>query len=123
MATLSFLYDAQNDPIDQAIIIYFKAPHSFTTEDVVEFQCHGGFVVARMVLDMIIANGARVANPGEFSKRAFLNGRIDLSEAEAIAALIETKSVDAAKILARQLKGELKDFVLHVRDLLIDILG
>lgn len=123
MATLSFLYDAQNDPIDQAIIIYFKAPHSFTTEDVVEFQCHGGFVVARMVLDMIIANGARVANPGEFSKRAFLNGRIDLSEAEAIAALIETKSVDAAKILARQLKGELKDFVLHVRDLLIDILA
>lgn len=123
MATLSFLYDTHNDPIDQAIIIYFKAPHSFTAEDVVEFQCHGGFVVARMVLDMIIANGARVANPGEFSKRAFLNGRIDLSEAEAIAALIETKSVDAAKILTRQLKGELKDFVLHVRELLIEILA
>ncbi len=123
VATLSYLYDTHNDPIDQAIIVYFKAPHSFTAEDVVEFQCHGGSIVAVMVLEAIIAEGARLANPGEFSKRAFLNGRIDLSEAEAIAALIETKSVDAAKMLSRQLKGELRDFVLHVRELLIEILA
>lgn len=123
VATLSFLHDAHNDLIDQAIIVYFKAPHSFTAEDVVEFQCHGGSIVAVMVLEAIIAEGARLANPGEFSKRAFLNGRIDLSEAEAIAALIETKSVDAAKMLSRQLKGELRDFVLHVRELLIEILA
>lgn len=123
MATLCFLYNPQNEAIDQAIVIYFKAPHSFTAEDVVEFQCHGGTTVAQMVLESLLALGARLANPGEFSKRAFLNGRIDLSEAEAIAALIETKSVDAAKMLTRQLKGELRDFVLHVRNQLIEILA
>lgn len=123
VATLSFLHDALNDAIDQAIVIYFKAPHSFTAEDVVEFQCHGGSVVAGLVLETLVHYGARLANPGEFSKRAFLNGRIDLSEAEAIAALIETKSVDAAKMLTRQLKGELRDFVLYVRELLIEILA
>lgn len=122
-ATLCFLHDTMNDPIDQAIIIYFQAPHSFTSEDVVEFQCHGGVVVAQIILETLIAHGVRLANPGEFSKRAFLNGRIDLSEAEAIAALIETKSVDAAKMLTRQLKGELRDFVLHVRELLVEILA
>lgn len=123
VATLSFLYDPSNDLIDQAIVIYFKAPHSFTAEDVVEFQCHGGSIVANMVLHSLIQYGARLAYPGEFSKRAFLNGRIDLSEAEAIAALIETKSVEAAKMLTRQLKGELKNFVLHVRELLVEILA
>lgn len=122
-ATLCFLHDTMNDPIDQAIIIYFQAPHSFTSEDVVEFQCHGGVVVAQIILETLMAHGVRLANPGEFSKRAFLNGRIDLSEAEAIAALIETKSVDAAKMLTRQLKGELRDFVLHVRELLVEILA
>ena len=109
--------------MDQAIVIYFKAPHSFTAEDVVEFQCHGGSMVAGMVLETLLHYGVRLAQPGEFSKRAFLNGRIDLSEAEAIAALIETKSVDAAKMLTRQLKGELKEFVLYVRNLLIEILA
>ncbi|WP_041666335.1 tRNA uridine-5-carboxymethylaminomethyl(34) synthesis GTPase MnmE [Sulfurospirillum deleyianum] len=122
-ATLSFLYDQLHDVVDQAIVIYFKAPHSFTAEDVVEFQCHGGSMVASMVLETLLHYGVRLAQPGEFSKRAFLNGRIDLSEAEAIAALIETKSVDAAKMLTRQLKGELKEFVLHVRNLLIEILA
>jgi tRNA modification GTPase len=123
VATLSFLLDASNEPIDQAIVLYFKAPHSFTAEEVVEFQCHGGTIVAEMILSTLLGYGARLANPGEFSKRAFLNGRIDLSEAEAIAALIETKSIDAAKMLARQLKGELKLFVYQVRDLLVEILS
>lgn len=123
IATLCFLNDHLDEAIDQAIVIFFKAPHSFTAEDVVEFQCHGGSVVAQLVLEALIHHGARLANPGEFSKRAFLNGRIDLSEAEAIAALIETKSADAAKILTRQLKGELREFVLHVRELLIEILA
>ncbi len=117
------MYDQLHDVVDQAIVIYFKAPHSFTAEDVVEFQCHGGSMVASMVLETLLHYGVRLAQPGEFSKRAFLNGRIDLSEAEAIAALIETKSVDAAKMLTRQLKGELKEFVLHVRNLLIEILA
>lgn len=122
-ATLAPLYDLNKDMIDEAIVIYFQAPHSFTAEDVVEFQCHGGMVVADMILQAVLANGARLAQPGEFSKRAFLNGRIDLSEAEAIAKLIETKSIDAAKILTRQMKGEIKEFVAHVREELVEILA
>lgn len=76
-----------------------------------------------MILDAVIKNGARLAEPGEFSKRAFLNGKIDLTEAEAIAKIIETKSIDAAKILARQMRGELKEFVEKIRDDLVDVLA
>jgi len=122
-ATLSTLYDIQNTLIDESIIIYFKAPHSFTAEDVVEIQCHGGYIVAQSILKATIDAGARLANAGEFSKRAFFNGRIDLSEAEAIAQLIEAKSEDAAKILARQMKGSLKEYIENIRDEIIHILA
>ena len=118
-ATLTDLYDTQGELIDEAIVIYFKAPHSFTTEDVVEFQCHGGTVIAEKILHTLLRFGARLAEPGEFTKRAFLGGRIDLTEAEAIAKLIEAKSEDAAKILARQMKGELKEFVDDAREKLL----
>ncbi|MDX1807909.1 MAG: tRNA uridine-5-carboxymethylaminomethyl(34) synthesis GTPase MnmE [Sulfurospirillaceae bacterium] len=117
------LYDDSGSVIDESIVIYFKGPNSFTAEDIVEFQCHGGIVVADMILDAVIKNGARLAEPGEFSKRAFLNGKIDLTEAEAIAKIIETKSIDAAKILARQMRGELKEFVEKIRDDLVDVLA
>jgi len=122
-ATLSLLYDKNKEIIDQSIIIYFKSPFSFTGEDIIEFQCHGGIIVARKILDTVIEYGARLANPGEFSKRAFLNGKIDLTEAEAIAKLIEAKSEDAAKILAKQLKGELKEYIEDIRESLIKILA
>ena len=122
-ATLSNVYDLQGTLIDESIILYFQAPFSFTAEDVVEIQCHGGFIVAQSILKTLLACGARLANPGEFSKRAFFNGRIDLSEAEAIAQLIEAKSEDAAKILARQMKGELKEFIEKIRDEIIHILA
>jgi len=118
-AHLTSLYNSQNDLIDQAIMIYFAAPHSFTGEEIVEFQCHGGMIVAQEILDTVLSYGVRLAEPGEFSKRAFLNGKIDLSEAEAISKLIEAKSVDAAKILAKQMKGELKDFVDESREALL----
>jgi len=110
-AHLTSLYNKEDDLIDHAIMIYFKNPHSFTGEDIVEFQCHGGMIVASEILETLVAHGARLALPGEFSKRAFLNGKIDLTKAEAIAKLIEAKSVDAAKILAKQLKGDLKEFI------------
>jgi len=122
-AILTSLYNKEKILIDQALILYFAAPKSFTGEDVVEFQCHGGMVVAQEVLDTATAYGARLAQPGEFSKRAFLNGKIDLTKAEATAKLIEAKSVDAAKILARQLKGELKNFVDESRDALLRALA
>ncbi|BBG65661.1 GTPase and tRNA-U34 5-formylation enzyme TrmE [Hydrogenimonas sp.] len=118
-ATLTDLFDTEGEIIDEAIVIYFKAPRSFTTEDVVEFQCHGGSIVAEKILDTVLAYGARLAEPGEFTKRAFIGGRIDLTEAEAIAKLIEAKSEDAARILARQMKGELKDFVDDARERLL----
>jgi tRNA modification GTPase len=122
-ATLCDVYNTQEELIDESIVIYFQAPHSFTAEDVVEIQCHGGFVVAQSILQATLDAGARVANAGEFSKRAFFNGRIDLSEAEAISGLIEAKSEDAAKILAQQMKGSLKEFIEEVRDEMIHILA
>jgi len=118
-AHLTSLYNQHDDLIDQAIMIYFASPNSFTGEDIVEFQCHGGMIVAQEILDTILALGVRLAEPGEFSKRAFLNGKIDLTEAEAISKLIEAKSVDAAKILAKQMKGELKHFVEESREALL----
>ncbi len=122
-ATLTPLYNLSDELIDEAIVLYFKGPNSFTAEDIVEFQCHGGKIVAEQVLNAVVSAGARLAEPGEFSKRAFLNGRIDLTEAEAIAQLIEAKSEDAAKILAKQMKGELKGYVEGVRDELLHILA
>jgi len=122
-ATLCNIYDSQDALIDESIVIYFKGPHSFTAEDVVEIQCHGGYIVAQSILQATLHAGARLAEPGEFSKRAFFNGRIDLSEAEAIAQLIEAKSEDAAKILAAQMKGSLKEFIEQVRDDIIHILA
>jgi len=122
-ATLSNIYNAEDELIDEAIVIYFEAPYSFTAEHVVEIQCHGGFIVAQSILKATLKAGARLATAGEFSKRAFFNGRIDLSEAEAIAQLIEAKSEDAAKILASQMKGSLKTFIQDIRDEIIHILA
>jgi tRNA modification GTPase len=122
-ATLTSIYDQNNQLIDESIIIYFAAPKSFTGEDIVEIQCHGGTVVAELILKAVLDAGARLAQPGEFSKRAFFNGRIDLSEAEAIAKIIEAKSEDAAKILAKQIKGSLKGYIETARDELLHILA
>ena len=122
-AKLVSIYNKESKLIDRAIVIYYKAPKSFTGEDIVEFQCHGGMVIAQEILDTLIYYGAELAKPGEFSQRAFLNGKIDLTEAEAIAKMIETKSVDGAKILARQLKGELREFIDSCRNSLISLLA
>ncbi|WP_456480211.1 tRNA uridine-5-carboxymethylaminomethyl(34) synthesis GTPase MnmE [Nautilia sp.] len=122
-ATLSKLYDKNGELIDIGIVIYFKAPNSFTGEDIVEFQCHGGVAVSRIVLETLLDYGARTALPGEFTKRAFLNGKIDASQAEAIAKLIETRSREGAKLLSRQLEGDLGKFVDEVREKLIEIMA
>ncbi|MEA3354561.1 MAG: tRNA uridine-5-carboxymethylaminomethyl(34) synthesis GTPase MnmE [Campylobacterota bacterium] len=122
-ATLSKLYDLEGELIDEALLLYFKNPSSFTGEDIVEFQCHGGIAISNMILDLCIQHGARIANPGEFSKRAFLNGKIDLTQAQAISKMIEARSEDAVKLLARQLKGELKEFVEDIRKDLLFMLA
>ncbi|MBP9490752.1 MAG: tRNA uridine-5-carboxymethylaminomethyl(34) synthesis GTPase MnmE [Aliarcobacter sp.] len=123
LATLSYLYDFNNETIDEALILYFKAPFSFTGEDVIEFQCHGGVAIANMIVNEVLKYGARIANPGEFSKRAFFNNKIDLTKAEAISKIIEARSEDAVKLLARQLKGELTHFVNEIREDLLFMLA
>ncbi len=122
-AHLCNLYDKNDEVIDEAIVIYFKNPHSFTGEDIIEFQTHGGDIISSLIVEECINSGARVANPGEFSKRAFLNDKMDLTKAEAISAMIDAKSKDAIKLLSRQLKGELKKFVDDIRDKLVEILA
>jgi len=121
-ATLSNIY-SQNQIIDEAIVIYFKAPNSFTTEDVIEIQSHGGYVIANLIVEEVLKHGVRLAEAGEFTKRAFLGGRIDLSKAEAIAKMIEAKSSSSVKILARHLKGELRGFINSIRDELVEVLA
>ena len=123
IATLAKLYNSNNELIDIALVIYFKSPNSFTGEDIVEFQCHGGVVVSRLVLEELLKQGAIIALPGEFTKRAFLNGKIDASQAEAIAKLIETRSREGAKLLSRQLEGDLAKFVDEIREKLIEIMA
>lgn len=123
LATLSSLYDTSNEIIDEALVLYFKAPFSFTGEDVIEFQCHGGIAIANMIVNEALKYGARIANPGEFSKRAFFNNKIDLTKAEAISKIIEARSEDAVKLLARQLKGELTNFVNEIREDLLFMLA
>jgi tRNA modification GTPase len=123
LATLTSLYDTNNEVIDESLVLYFKAPFSFTGEDVIEFQCHGGVAIANMLINEAIKRGARIANPGEFSKRAFFNNKIDLTKAEAISKIIEARSEDAVKLLARQLKGELTNFVNEIREDLLFMLA
>lgn len=123
LATLTSLYDTNNEVIDEALVLYFKAPFSFTGEDVIEFQCHGGVAIANMLVNEALKHGARIANPGEFSKRAFFNNKIDLTKAEAISKIIEARSEDAVKLLARQLKGELTNFVNEIREDLLFMLA
>ncbi len=122
-ATLSSIYNSKDEVIDEALLIYFKNPFSFTGEDIVEFQCHGGIAISNIIMSELIKLGARTASPGEFSKRAFLNGKIDLTKAEAIAKIIEARSEDAVKLLARQLKGELSTFVNDIREDLLFMLA
>lgn len=117
-ATLCNVYDKEGILLDEAIIIYYKAPHSYTCEDVIEVHCHASDIIAQKVLQSCLHYGARLARGGEFTKRAFLNGRIDLSQANAIAQMIATKDAYLQTALISQLKGSLGDFVREVREVL-----
>ena len=98
--------DASGKPLDSGLALYFTAPASFTGEDVLELQGHGGAIVADMLLSSVLAAGARLAQPGEFSRRAFLNDKLDLAQAEAVADLIDSSTVQAARAALRSLQGE-----------------
>ncbi len=122
-ATLSALYDDKNLLFDEAIVIYYKAPKSYTCEDVIEFQCHGGDLIGRKIVELCLKYGARLANAGEFTKRAFLNGRIDFAQVNAISQIIKATDSHFQQALASQLKGELGSFVERVREVLLSSLA
>ena len=109
-----FIYNG-NELIDEVLVMIMKGPKSYTAEDTVEINCHGGVHVVKRVLESVISNGARPAEPGEFTKRAFLNGRIDLSKAEAVADIINSKNDFALKSSINQLKGFVSDQIIQMR--------
>ena len=113
-----FIYEGEELP-DEVMVSAMKKPHSFTAEDTVEINCHGGVLVMKHILELVIKNGARLAEPGEFTKRAFLNGRIDLSEAEAVMDVISSKNDMALKNSVRQLKGSVHKKIVEYRKLIL----
>ena len=115
--------NASDDIIDEVLLGVMHAPKTYTGEDIVEFNCHGGIVTLTAVLDLVVRNGARVAEPGEFTKRAFLNGRLDLAQAEAVAELISSKTELSRKIAIEALAGKLSDTVNSLSDRLAGLLA
>lgn len=114
-AAFGKIYDG-DDLIDESILLVMKAPYTYTCEDVCELQCHGGIVVLRKILDLVLRNGARAAEPGEFTKRAFLGGRIDMSQAESVMSLINAKNDFAVRTSVNQLQGRLKNTIVNMRE-------
>ena len=121
VATLARFTDEHGVPIDEGIALYFPGPHSYTGEDVVELQGHGGPVVMGMLLSACLDAGARLAEPGEFTRRAFLEGRLDLAQAEAVADLIDASSQEAARSALRSLSGEFSAAIEALRSQLVEL--
>ncbi len=122
------VYGKVEDPItgewiDEALAVYMVAPHTYTREDVVEIQCHGGVVAVKKILGLCLRNGAELAGPGEFTKRAFLNGRFDLSQAEAVMNLISAKTNASYQNSLKQLSGQLSEVVSGIRQHLLEVLA
>ncbi len=108
--------------IDDALVSYFKAPNSYTGEDVIEINSHGGMLVVQRILELVLSFGARLAEPGEFTKRAFLNGKVDLSQAEAVMDLINSKTKSENEVSAKQLDGVLGDKIRAIKAKVLDII-
>ena len=118
-----FIVDNNKEIIDEVLVSVFKAPKTYTTEDVVEINCHGGLFVTNKIYELLVVNGARPANPGEFTKRAFLNGRIDLTKAEAVMDVISAENNAALSIASKGLLGFIKRTVDDLRQRLIDVIS
>ncbi|MGL4383024.1 MAG: tRNA uridine-5-carboxymethylaminomethyl(34) synthesis GTPase MnmE [Bacilli bacterium] len=122
--TINYGYIKEDSEIiDEVMVSVFKAPHSFTMEDVVEINTHGGIVVANAILSLILSLGARLAKAGEFTQRAYLNGRIDLLEVEAINELIEASNLRASKVAIKGLSSETSKLITHFKDQLLSIIA
>jgi tRNA modification GTPase len=122
-AYFSKIFDRNNEVIDEGLVLFFKSPKSFTGEDVVEIQTHGSVPVVKKIISEAIYYGARFAEPGEFTKRAFLNGKIDLTQAEAIAQLIEAKSEKASKAAVNILEGKLNKKINNLKNQLMELIS
>lgn len=123
-AHYGFIYDPEAEKkIDEVVAIMMRKPRSFTGENVLEFDCHGGMTPLRAVLELVLANGARLAEPGEFSQRAFLNGRIDLAQAEAIIDIINSKTEKSLDIAVEQLSGKLSQRVDEIKEVAVEVLA
>lgn len=120
-----FIFDAEKNNllIDEVLVMIMLAPRTYTREDVVEINCHGGLVCVNKILDLVLKNGARLAEPGEFTKRAYLNGRIDLSQAEAVIDIINAQNNFANDIALKQLKGKLSQEINLCMIKILDVLG
>jgi len=117
------IVDSQNGRVlDEVLLAVMPAPHSYTREDVVEIQAHSGPVVLSSILDLVLKKGARLADPGEFTKRAYLNGRIDLTQAEAVVDIINARTDKALEVATAQIKGEMRRSVESIRDSLLNLL-
>ena len=117
-----YIIEKNGTTVDEVMVSIMKAPYSYTMEDVVEINCHGGIFIIQKIMDIVIDAGARIAQPGEFTKRAFLNGRIDLSKAEAVMDIISSKNEFALQSSIKQLKGSVSEIVVELRkDILYEI--
>ncbi len=114
---------ANKEILDEVLVSVMRAPSTYTKEDIVEINCHGGPIPLRMILELVIKKGARLANPGEFTQRAFLNGRINLAQAEAVLDVINALTVQSQKTAVKQLRGELSKKIESIRDRLIELIS
>lgn len=110
---------SDNNVIDDVLVSIFRAPHSYTGEDVVEISCHGSILIQQQILELLVRNGATLAKPGEFTLRAFLNGKMDLSQAEAVADLIASSSEAARRVAMEQMRGGFSDKLKLLREQLL----
>lgn len=122
MLTYGHVYDDEKNVIDEVMAVFMKAPKTYTREDVVEINCHGGVVPVQKILSLILSKGARLAEPGEFTKRAFLNGRLDLTQAEAVIDLISAKAEKTFDVAMKQLEGAVSGKIRECREALTDVL-
>ena len=120
-AYFSKFYDKYNEIVDEGIVLYFKAPYSYTGEHVVELQAHGSPIILQFLLEIVLSYGARLANPGEFTERAYLNNKIDLMQAEAVADIIEAASRQAVRSASRSLQGAFSQRIQKLLNQLIAI--
>lgn len=120
---LTYLHDVDGSILDRVLCVYFAKPKSYTGEDIIEIHTHGGITSAKKCLELVLANGARLAEAGEFTRRAFENGRIDLTEAEGVLGVINSRSDEALKAAARTLTGELSREVMKVHDDVLELQG